>query len=263
MDEKDGNLLIRACGSEGNPVTRDRIHAACVIKISGLEPSGVASLCHRGQRAAGEWIRRLGGGGPAGLGGRPRPGGHGGGDPRVAEVRKRADCAPGAGGAAFASDPEGGAEHWSRKGVPAAAAHRGGRDRVAAHGAPATDGRRFARTREKFSGGTFLARPKALVRHSDRVALIPDNAPRHRALIVRECLGDRPSVRVMWPPRATPEPGVAEERRHQPRRDLPVGGHYSTAVRMRHALSEYFRAARPKLDAAKFVNRRSLLCKNL
>ena len=63
----------------------------------------------------------------------------------------------------------------------------------------------------------------------------------------------------MWLPRATPELRVVEEYWHQSKRDLLVSEYYSTIVHMRHALSEYFRTARPKLDAMKFINRRSLL----
>ena len=334
MDEKDKNLLIRAYKSEKNPVTRDRIHAVCMIKINGLEPSKVASLYYRDQRTIDEWIRRFDEDGLAGLNDRPRSGrppkvgleqiegivaGEGGvttprklgndihrkfkvkyhvtnvrkimrrlgmsakasqkvhaGRPAMEEIRKwqqgtktRIARLESTGfvtvvldEAIFVNDPDRGVKYWSPRGAPVVTSYKGSHDRVVAYGALATDGRQFVRTYGEFNKETFLKYLRALIRHFGRVTLILDNAPQHKALIVREYLEGKPGVRIIWLPRATPELSVVEEYWHQSKRDLLVSEYYSTVVHMRRALSEYFRTARPKLDAMKFINRRSLLCKN-
>ncbi len=74
MDENDKNLLIRIYKSEKNPVTRDRINAVCMIKISGLKPSKIVRRSHLDQRTTDSWIRSFDEDGLAGLDATPRPG---------------------------------------------------------------------------------------------------------------------------------------------------------------------------------------------
>ena len=162
----------------------------------------------------------------------------------------------------FINDPGSGVKYWSQRGVPVITAYNGSHDKIVAYGALTTDGRQFVRTYEGFNKETFLKYLKALVGHFGRTAIIMDNAPQHKARIVREYLEGEPNARIMWLPRATPELSVVEEYWHQSKRDLLVSEYYSTVVHMRRALSEYFRTARPKLDAMKFINRTSLPCKN-
>ena len=299
MDEKDKNLLIRAYKSEKNPVTKDRIHAVCMIKINGLEPSTVASLCYRDQRTIDEWIRRFDEDGLAGLNDRPRPGrppkvrlekigdmvaeeggvttprnlGNGihrkfkvryhmtnirkimhrlgmsakasqkvhagragmdeirkwqrGTKARIARLEPRGFVTAVLDEAIFVNDPDKGIKYWSQKGMPVVTAYKGSHDRVVAYGALTTDGRQFVRTYGKFDKETFLKYLKALIRHFGKVTLILDNAPQHKARIVRECLEGRPNVRIIWLPKATPELSVVEEYWHQSKRDLLVSEYYS------------------------------------
>ena len=70
-----------------------------------------------------------------------------------------------------------------------------------AYGALTTDGRKFVRTYEKFYKETFLKCLKVLIGHFDRIAVIMDNAPQHRARIVREYLEGEPNARIIWLPR--------------------------------------------------------------
>ncbi len=166
--------------------------------------------------------------------------------------------------AIFVHDTKNGAKYWSRRGVaPVVTAYKGGHGRIVAYGAITTDNRQFVRTYKKFDKEAFLKYPKALIRHFGRVTLILDNAPQHKARILLEYLeANRPNVKIIWLPTATPELSVVEEYWHQSKRNLLVGEYYSTIVQMRHTMSEYFRTARPKLDAMKFIARTSLPCKN-
>ena len=140
-------------------------------------------------------------------------------------------------------------KYWSPRGVPVITAYNGSHDKIVTYGALTTDGRQFVRTYEGFDKETFLKYLKALVGHCGRTAVIMDNAPQHKARIVREYREGEPNARVIWLLRATPELSVVEEYRHQSKRDLLVSEYYSMVAYMRRALSEYFRTARLKLDA--------------
>ena len=153
-------------------------------------------------------------------------------------------------------------KYWSSRSVPIITAYNESHDKIVAYGALTTDGRQFVRTYEGFDKETFLKYLKALVGHFGRIAIIMDNAPQHKARIVRGCLEGEPNARIIWLLRATLELSVVEEYWHQPKRDLLVSKYYSTAVHMRRVLSEYFRTAHSKLDAMKFINRTSLPRKN-
>ncbi len=95
-----------------------------------------------------------------------------------------------------------------------------------------------------------------------KATVIMDNAPQHKAGILKEFLNKNPNVKVIWLPTATPELSVVEKYWHQSKRDVLVSEYYATVVHMHRAVSEYFRTARPKLDAMKFICRKSLPVKN-
>ncbi len=162
----------------------------------------------------------------------------------------------------FIDDPASGAKYWSPKGEPITTTYKGRHGRVVAYGSIATDGRQFFRTYDRFDKETVLQYIKEMTSHFGKVTIIMDNAPQHKARIVKEFLAGNPDVRTIWLPTATPELSVVEEYWHQAKRDVSVSEYYATVVHMRHAMSEYFRTARPKLDAMKFICRRSLTLKN-
>ena len=63
-------------------------------------------------------------------------------------------------------------------------------------------------TYEGFDKETFLKYLKALVGHFGRTSIVMDNAPQHKARIVREYLKGEPNARIIWLPRATSELSV-------------------------------------------------------
>ena len=74
MNEDGRNLLVRAYKKEKNPVTKDRIHAVCMIKINGLTVTETAALYCCDRHTVAEWISCYEKGGLAGLADRPRSG---------------------------------------------------------------------------------------------------------------------------------------------------------------------------------------------
>ena len=86
--------------------------------------------------------------------------------------------------------------------------------------------------------------------------------PSYRAKLVQDFIKTDKNVRTIWLPTATPELSVIEEYWLQSKRDVMVSEYYGTIGEMRHAMSEYFRTAQPRLDAMKFIGRRSLYLKN-
>ena len=105
----------------------------------------------------------------------------------------------------FINDPGSGVKYWSPREVPVITAYNENHNKVVAYGALTTDGRQFVRTYEGFDKETFLKYLKALVSHFGRTAVIMDNAPQHKARIIREYLRGKSNARVIWLPRATPE----------------------------------------------------------
>ena len=153
----------------------------------------------------------------------------------------------------FIDDPASGTKYWSPKGESIVTTYKGRHDRVVAYGSIATDGRQFIRTYEKFDKETVLRYLKELAGHFGKVAIIMDNAPQHKAKTVSEFLKGNKKVKAVWLPTATPELSVMEEYWHQSKRDVLVSEYYGTIGQMRRAMSEYFRTARPWLDAMKFI----------
>ena len=164
--------------------------------------------------------------------------------------------------AIFIDDPVKGVKYWSPKGESIVTTYRGRHDKIVACGSIATDGRQFFRTYDRFDKETVLRYLKDLVRHFGKATVIMDNAPQHKAGILKEFLNKNPNVKVIWLPTATPELSVVEKYWHQSKRDVLVSEYYATVVHMHRAVSEYFRTARPKLDAMKFICRKSLPVKN-
>ena len=164
--------------------------------------------------------------------------------------------------AIFIDDPASGVKYWSPEGRPIVTTYRGRHGRVVAYGSIGTDGRQFFWTYEKFDKETVLLYLKELAGHFGKVAIIMDNASQHKAKTVREFLDGNPDVKVIWLPTATPDLSVVEEYWRQAKRDVLVSEYYGTVVQMRRAMSEYFRTAKPGLDAMKFIRRRSLDVKN-
>ncbi len=165
--------------------------------------------------------------------------------------------------AIFIDDPTSGAKYWSPEGQPIITTYKGRHGRVVAYGSIGIDGRQFFRTYDKFDKETVLQYLKELARHFGKVAIIMDNAPQHKGIIVSKFLKGNKNVKVIWLPTATPELSVTEEYWHQSKRDVLVSEYYGTVGQMRHAMSEYFRTARPGLDAMKFICRKSLDLKNI
>ena len=89
-----------------------------------------------------------------------------------------------------------------------------------------------------------------------------DNAPQLRTKTVMKFVDGNSGVKVTWMPTATPELSVIEEYWHRSKRDAMVSEYYGTIGQMHSAMSEYFRTARSKLDAMKFIGRKSLYLKN-
>ena len=164
--------------------------------------------------------------------------------------------------AIFIDDPVKGVKYWSPKGESIVMTYRGRHGKIVACGSIATDGRQFFRTYDRFGKETVLRYLKDLVRHFGKATVIMDNAPQHKAGILKEFLNKNPNVKVIWLPTATPELSVVEKYWHQSKRDVLVSEYYATVVHMHRAVSEYFRTARPKLDVMKFIYRKSLPVKN-
>lgn len=189
----------------------------------------------------------------------------------MAARHKKADCVPEIAGvfvtaivdeSVFINDPGSGVKYWPLRDVPITITCNGSHDRIVAYGALTTDGRQFVKMYDEFDKETFPKCLKALVGHFGRTAAIMGNAPQHKTRIVRKHPEEEPNARIMWLPKATSELSVIGEYWHQSRCDLPVSEYYATVVHMRRALSEYFRTARPKFDAMKFINGTSLPSKN-
>lgn len=164
--------------------------------------------------------------------------------------------------AIFVDDPESGVKYWSPVGTPLITTYKGRHGRSVAYGSLSTDGRQFIRTCDRFDKYTTLKYLKELVRHFERVTIIMDNAPQHKARIVTGFLKNNPNVRVIWLPAATPEVSAIEEYWYQSKRDILVSEYYATIVEMRKALSEYFRTSRHHIDVIKFIRRKSFPVKN-
>ena len=155
----------------------------------------------------------------------------------------------------FINDPKAGAKYWSPVGQSITATYTGNHDKVIVYGSIAIDGRQFFRSYEKFDRDTTLRYIKELSRHFGKVAIVMDNAPQHKARIVKSFLKRNPNVKVIWLPTATPELSVIEEYWHQSKRDILVSEYYGTFGKMKHALSEYLRTHRTDLDPMKFICR--------
>ena len=138
-----------------------------------------------------------------------------------------------------------------------------GNHKVVVYGSITIDGRQFFRRYEKFNKNTTLKYLKYVYRHFGKVVVGMDNAPQHKAKIVRNFLKENQDMKVIWLPTATPELSVIEKYWHQSKRNILVSEYYGTFGKMRQTLSEYLRTHRTDLDVMRYICRRSLIPKNL
>ena len=90
------------------------------------------------------------------------------------------------------------------------------------------------------------------VKECERVLIIVDRAPQHRANIVGETLRGMTGTRLAFLPAASPDLSAVEECWRQSKRDL-LKVSYVTMGRLRQTIDEYFAGKAFGLDILKYL----------
>ena len=137
---------------------------------------------------------------------------------------------------------------WSRIRDPVCIPYVGDHGKVVAYGGISVDGRQAFRTYDRFDSATYVRHLRVLNRRFGKVAVIGDRAPQHRARRVRDFLRDNPDVRITGLPAGSPFLNAVEGVWANMKRAVVDSQYCPTLQDLRHAISEYLRTTRHRVD---------------
>ena len=149
---------------------------------------------------------------------------------------------------------------WTAYGIRPVVTMTGSHQKTCVFGALCIDGgrrRQFFRQYDSFNQYTFLEYVTGLQKRFGRLILFIDRARQHhRSKIVRQYMKDRRDVlKVIFFPRGSSEFNAVEECWRQGKYDLLVSKYYPRFENLRHAIANYYRTRRFKLDIFKYLSR--------
>ena len=133
----------------------------------------------------------------------------------------------------------------------------GSHRRTCVFGTLCIDGRQFFRQYESFNQYTFLDYLIRIQKRFGKLILFIDRACQHyRSKMVREYIKQsKDSLKVIYFPKGSPEFNAVEECWRQGKCDLLVSKYYPRFTNLRHAIANYYRTRRFKLDIFKYLSR--------
>jgi transposase len=146
---------------------------------------------------------------------------------------------------------------WVPEGKRPIVVTTGSHQKTCVFGALCIDGRQFFRQYNAFDCYTFLDYLKKLQNKFHKVMLFLDKAPQHyRSIKVRKHLEEnKMNMKVEYLPKGSPEFNAVEECWRQGKDDLLISKYYPRLYNLKHAIANYYRIKRFKLDIAKYLLR--------
>jgi transposase len=146
---------------------------------------------------------------------------------------------------------------WVPEGKRPIVVATGSHQKTCVFGALCIDGRQFFRQYNAFDCYTFLDYLKKLQNKFHKVMLFLDKAPQHyRSIKVRKHLEEnKMNMKVEYLPKGSPEFNAVEECWRQGKDDLLISKYYPRLYNLKHAIANYYRIKRFKLDIAKYLLR--------
>lgn len=145
---------------------------------------------------------------------------------------------------------------WSPKGERIVVERSTSKEKTVVYGAVADDKTSLVRQYDKFNADTCLDYFKQIPRKWGKTAVIMDNAPQHKNAKVDKFLEENSDViQVLYLPVGTPQFSMIEAVWKELKHELLDGMHYPTLDDLKHAVAEYFRTRRIKLDINTYLLR--------
>jgi transposase len=133
----------------------------------------------------------------------------------------------------------------------------GSHQKTCVFGALCIDGRQFFRQYYSFNQYCFLDYLIQIQKRFGKLILFIDRARQHyRSAMVRKYIKQsKDSLKVIYFPKGSPEFNAVEECWRQGKCDLLVSKYYPRFTNLRHAIANYYRTRRFKLDIFKYLSR--------
>lgn len=133
----------------------------------------------------------------------------------------------------------------------------GSHQRSCVFGALCINGRQFFRQYESFNQYTFLDYLVQMQKRFRKLILFIDRARQHyRSIMVRKYIKQSKEViKVVYFPKGSSEFNAVEECWRQGKYDLLVSKYYPKFEDFRHAITDYYRTRRFKLNIVKYLSR--------